>query len=164
MKKLPIIIAVLLLVGAGGWFIFGRSGAGSSKVTPAPTDTPAAEQLSPDKQPRISLQFSSDAHYVTVNISNLQADVLEYSLIYDAIVKKNKINSGVSGGGKITGKSDYTQKQLLGSESSGKFTYHESIQNAVMEVTLRDSVGRSVFTAIYPFTVTAGKTLDLVSQ
>jgi hypothetical protein len=164
MKKTSIIGLILIAVGIGAWFVFGKGKSGSSQTTPTPTFSPAAEQLTPDKQPKVSLQFSSDAHYVTVNLRNLQADILEYSLEYDAIVKKNKINSGVSGGGKISGKSEFTQKQLLGSESSGKFTYHEGIQNAFMKVTLRDSANRSVFAAIYPFSISAGATLDLVPQ
>ncbi len=112
MKKLLPVILILAIVGVGGWLIFGKGKNSSSRITPTPTETPAAEQLAPDKQPRVSLQFSSDAHYVTVKLSNLNADVLEYNLIYDAIVKKSKINSGVSGGGKISGKSEFTVTEL----------------------------------------------------
>jgi hypothetical protein len=49
----------------------------------------------------------------------------------------------------------------LGSESSGKFTYHENITNAVMELTLRDENKYSIFTATFPFTVSPGKTIEL---
>jgi hypothetical protein len=86
---------------------------------------------------------------------------LEYNLIYDAIVKKNPVNTGVTGSAKLEGKTVYSYKQLLGSESSGKFTYHENITNAVMELTLRDENKYSIFTATFPFTVSPGKTIEL---
>jgi hypothetical protein len=135
---------------------------GGSSKAPTPTPTPeAVVQLTPDQLPKITLTFSSDAHYVTVDASNLHADQLEYNLIYDAIVKGSPIQTGVNAATKLVGKTTYSQKQLLGSESSGKFTYHTGIKNAVMELVLRDSSNRSVYSATYPFTVTSGKSLDL---
>lgn len=129
-------------------------------VTPTPSST-AAEQLAPDKQPKIQMAFSADSHFATVTLTNLHADQLEYNLIYDATVKNNQISTGVNSTANITGKSSFTEKQLLGSESSGKFTYHDKIKNAVMELTLRDSAGRSIFTATYPFTISPGQTVSL---
>jgi len=150
------IITLVILLGVGKIYSSGK------KVSSVPTPTPAmVEQLPADKAPKPSLVFSSDGHYVTVNIDNLHAAELEYNLIYDATVKKNQVNTGVTGSAKLDGKSDYTYKQLLGSESSGKFSYHENIKNAVMELTLRDENKYSIFSATYPFTVTPGKSVDL---
>ena len=157
-----VIAAIAVLVIAGTVIYAARKNGGT---LPLPTPSPkAAVQLSKDKQPQVSLEFSSDSHFVTVTLSNLNADGLEYNLIYDATVKKNIINTGVNSTATVTGKSTFSQKQLLGSESSGKFTYHEKIQNAVMELTLRDSANRSVFTATSPFTLTPGKSVSLTSS
>jgi uncharacterized membrane protein YdfJ with MMPL/SSD domain len=150
-------IAVLLIAG-----FFVRSFGTKGKITAKPTPMPsAAEQLSPDKQPKVSLAFSSDAHFATVTLSNLNADQMEYNLIYEAKIKNSRNQTGVNDSQNVAGKSTYTKKQLLGSESSGKFTYHEDIQNASMELTLRDADGRSIFTATYPFKVTPGQTVSL---
>lgn len=156
-----IIGAVLVLVISGGIIYMAKKNGGTLPIAPSPSPK-AVVQLSADKQPRISLQFSLDAHFVTVSLSNLNADQLEYNLIYDATVKTTQIQTGVNSTADIEGKSTFTQKQLLGSESSGKFTYHTNIKNAVMELTLRDSGGHSVFTQTYPFTVSPGKSIDLV--
>jgi len=110
------------------------------------------------------LDFSSDGHYVTVNISNIHSDQLEYNLIYDATVKKDRIQTGVNAAAKLNGKSEYSYRQLLGSESSGKFTYHANIQNAMMELTLRDAANRSIFSATYPFTISPGKSQILTTS
>lgn len=151
-----LVIVGLIALGAVKVFSTGNS------TGPAPTPTPAAvEQLSPDKHPQVSLDFSTDGHYVTVNLTKLYAAALEYNLIYDATVKKNQVNTGVTGSAKLDGKDTYTYKQLLGSESSGKFTFHEDIKNAVMELTLRDANRYSIFSATYPFEVAPGKSLEL---
>lgn len=158
---------LLGLVMVGAMLIFAKAGGNPNNIgsvlTPTPTDS-VAEQLSPEDYPKVSLTFRSDAKYVTVNITNVKSAALEYNLIYDAVVKKNKIQAGVNASAKLEGKNSYTKEQLLGSESSGKFTYHENIQNATMELTLRDESGRSVYSATYPFTVSAGKTIELSSN
>jgi hypothetical protein len=157
---IALVVLVLFGVGAGVKFIF------SGKTTVAPTPTPMQEavQLPADQQPQVSLQFTADGHYVTVNIANLHAASLEYDLIYDATVKTNHIQTGVNASAKIDGQSTYSKQQLLGSESSGHFTYHTNIANATMNLTLRDSGGRSIFQSTYPFTVTAGKSFDLAAS
>lgn len=154
--------AVVVLVVAGGIIYSARKGGG--KLV-GPTPSPAVVvQLPSEKQPQVELKFSKDGHYVTVGIANLFADQLEYNLIYDAKVGKSQLQTGVNAAANISGKSTYSQEQLLGSESSGKFTYHENIANAVMELTLRDSSSRSIFTATYPFEVNPGKSIRLTSN
>lgn len=157
--------AVVILVGAGAVIYSAQKGKGSLGINPTPSPV-VVQQLPTQKQPRVGLEFTKDAHYVTVDISNLNADQLEYNLIYDATVKNNsQIQTGVNASANVKGKSTYSKKQLLGSESSGKFTYHENIKNANMELTLRDSSGHSIFTATYPFEVKAGSSTQLsVSQ
>lgn len=159
-KWLPIIGAVVALGISAGVILYFKGKPKSSLPTPTPTPE-VAIQLSADKQPQVELKFTTDGHYVTVSLSNLSADQLEYNLIYDATVKSSKLQTGVNATANIKGKSTYSQKQLLGSESSGKFTYHEKITNAVMELTLRDASGRSVFTSTYPFTVKPGASTTL---
>jgi hypothetical protein len=135
-----------------------------SNFTPAPTPTPTPEAqvvLTPDQLPVISLSFSSDSHYVTVTASNLHADQIEYNIIYDAVVKGSSIQTGVNASTKLAGKTSYAQNQLLGSESSGHYTYHTNIKNAVLELVLRDASNRSIYSATYPFTITPGKSVDL---
>jgi hypothetical protein len=160
MPKKPLVVglvvAVVVLIGL---FVATRR---PTSTGPAPTPTDElVQQLDPDKHPQVSLVFRPDGRYVTVNIKNLHAAVLEYNLIYNATVKNNKLQTGVNAQAKLDGVSTYSKEQLLGSESSGKFTYHANITNAIMELTLRDSSGRSIFTATYPFEVRAGQTVDL---
>ena len=157
------ILALVLLLGGGFMVVKKVLSPSAPTPTPTPTEEPI-QQLTSDQYPKISLQFSADAHYVTVNISNLHAGALEYNLIYDAVVKGNKINTGVNASQKLEGKTDYSKQQLLGSESSGHFTYHTNISNATLELTLRDDSGRSIFDSTYPFTVTPGKTQELQPQ
>jgi hypothetical protein len=160
---MPIVGAVLVLAIAGGVVWNFTRGNGGSVLKPTPAEE-AVISLSPDQYPKVSLVFTADAHYVNVEFSNLHVDQLEYNLIYDATVKKNKVQTGVNAVAQVGGKSTFSQRQLLGSESSGKFTYHENVENAVMELTLRDAAGRSVFTATYPFEVSAGDTVELVAS
>ncbi len=162
MKDLwPIIAAVVILLASASVIYVAKKN-GGELPKPSPTPAPAvAVQLTDDKQPKVSLQFDTKGNYVTVTISNLHADQLEYNLIYEATVKGNQIQTGVNASTSVKGKSTYTQKQLLGSESSGKFTYHTNIKNAVMELTLRDESRSSVFSATYPFEVTPGKSSEL---
>jgi len=161
-------LVVLLLVSVGGVGLFlARKSSGGSTATeiPVPTEEPVA-QLNPEQYPKVSLTFSKDAHYVTVNISNLYADQLEYNLIYEALVKKEqgRIQTGVSAGANLEGKNTYSKEQLLGSESSGKFSYHQDIKGAMLELTLRDASNRSIYKASYPFEVAAGKTVELAAS
>lgn len=160
-KWLPVVGALVALGISGGVILYFKGKPNSPIATPTPTPDTAAVQLTADKQPKVELKFSSDSHFVTVSLSNLNAHQLEYNLIYDASVKGSKLQTGVNSTANILGKSTFSQKQLLGSESSGKFTYHEKITNAVMELALRDSAGRSVFTATYPFTVSPGSSTTL---
>lgn len=152
-------VAVLLI---SGFYIYRMRNATPSGPGPTPT-LEAVAQLPESEQPKPSLTFTRDAHEVTVNFSNLHAAKLEYNLIYEATVgtRKDRIETGVYGEDDIEGKSTYSSKQLLGSESSGKRSFHENISNARLEVTLRDSEGRSVFFKTYPFDVTPGSTVEL---
>jgi len=152
-KWLPIVGAIGTLGLSAGVLLYFKGQPNSPLPTPTPT-LEVAVQLTANKQPQIELKFSSDGHYVTVSLSNLYADQLEYNLIYDASVKGSKLQTGVNSTASITGKTTFSQKQLLGS-------YHEKIANAVMELTLRDVSGRSIFTSTYPFTVTPGSSAKL---
>lgn len=163
MKFFLLFLGGLVMVAVAA--VLFKAGGDPSKIrtslTPTPTEEPLV-QLAPEDHPKVALMFRTDSRYVTVNISNLtKAAALEYNLIYDAVVKKNKIQAGVNASAKLEGQTTYSKEQLLGSESSGKFTYHESITNAIMELTLRDANGRSIYTATYPFTVTPGKSSEL---
>ncbi len=151
-------IAVLLVSGV---YIYSMRSKGISPGGVAEPTLTEAQQLPVEKQPKVEMTFSADAHFVTVNLTNLNAAQMEYNLIYDALIKKVRNQTGVNDTQDVAGKTSYTKKQLLGSESSGKFTYHEGIKNATMELILRDAQGRSIFNATYPFEVTAGKTITL---
>ena len=77
-KWLPIIGAVVALGINAGIILYFKGKPKSSLPTPTPTPE-AAVQLAADKQPRVELKFASDGHYVTVSLSNLNADQLEYN-------------------------------------------------------------------------------------
>ncbi len=163
---------ILGLVMVVGVLLLARAGGDPSKISVAnPTPTgEQVQQLAPADQPKVSLAFKADGHYATVKITNLKSNSLEYNLIYDADVynrdlKKNvRIQTGVTDNQKLNGANSYTKEQLLGSVSSGKTTYHENIANGIMELTLRDTDGRSIFSASYPFTITPGKSIDLTAS
>jgi len=160
----PIAGAVVVL-GIASVIIYSAKKNGGQLPVPSPKPTPEiVEQLTPDKQPKVNMAFSSDAHYVTVSIANISAASLEYNLIYDATVKGSSLQTGVNASTHLKGATTYSKKQLLGSESSGKFTYHANIKNAVMELTLRDANNSSVFSATYPFSVIAGSSVDLFAN
>lgn len=163
---LTFIVGLIMVVGV---LVLAKAGGDMTKVqvnNPLVSPTPESQvkMLTPEQYPKVSLTFRADGRYVTVNMTNVNASALEYNLIYDATVKKNKLQTGVSASAKLEGKNTYTKEQLLGSESSGKFTYHENIQNAVLELTLRDENGRSVYSATYPFEVTPGKSVELTPR
>ncbi len=165
MKKfiIPISLILILLVSFFGY----KSVKSLFKPGVVPTPTPSAlVKLTPDQYPTVSLDFSADGRYVTVKIANINSEKLEYNLIYDATVKKNKIQTGVNAAASLNGEKTYEKRQLLGSESSGKFTYHEKIENAFIELTLRDAYGRSIFFGTYPFThsPSSSPTLQLKSE
>jgi hypothetical protein len=162
MKNWGAAIGAVVVLLVSGFYIYQMKNKTSAGPAPTPT-LEAAEQLPADKQPVPKLTFTKDAHEVTVAISNLHASQLEYNLIYEATVGKNKdrIETGVYGEEDINGKSTYSQKQLLGSESSGRRTFHENISNARLELTLRDADGRSVFFKSYPFDVAPGDSVEL---
>jgi hypothetical protein len=160
MNKKIIIPVVTLLIVLVGCFALFKAKPKTSIPAPTSTEEPLA-QLSPEQYPQITLDFSSNGHFVTVNITNLHASALEYNLVYEAVVKKTKIQTGVSASTKLDGATTYTKEQLLGSESSGKFTYHTDIQNGQLELTLRDSAGRSTYSATYPFIHSPGKAINL---
>lgn len=160
MKKF-VIPAILVSIAVVGYFGFkATQSLFAPGAVPTPTPSPLI-QLSPDEYPSVSLTFDTDGRYVTVRIDNIKVEKLEYNLIYDAVVKKNQIQTGVNAAETLNGKNNYEKRQLLGSESSGKFTYHENIQNAVIELTLRDAYGRSVFFGEYPFIHTPGSSQNL---
>lgn len=165
MKDLwPIAGAVVVLIVASV-IIYTAKKNGGTLPTPSPSPIPEiVEQLAPDKQPKVNMAFSSDAHYVTVNITNISGASLEYNLIYDATVKGSSLQTGVNASTQLKGATTYSKKQLLGSESSGKFTYHANIKNAVMELTLRDVNNSSVYSATYPFSVVSGSSVDLFAN
>ncbi len=155
-----LVISGVLLLALG----ISKIRRGSSQVAnPTPTP-PVIEQLSVQDQPQVSLTFSKDNHFVSIDITNIKAASLEYNLIYDAMVKGVSQNTGVSASPKLEGQTSYSYKQLLGSESSGKFTYHENITNATFELTLRNDAGYSIYKAEYPFTVSPGKTISLTAS
>ena len=157
-KKYLIPIAVIVILTVFGF----KSLFINHKSVVAPTPTPeAVKQLLPDQAPQVSLSFSTDAHYVTVNVTNIHADQIEYNLIYTATVKASQIQTGVNASKKLSGVTTYTERQLLGSESSGHFTYHQNIHDATMELTLRDAQNRSVYTTTYPFTLSPGSSINL---
>ena len=162
MKSNYLIGALIVILLIGGILFAKSKFTSGSKVTLTPTPTPeSVAQLTPDQAPKVSLSFTGDGHYVTVNITEIHAAKLEYNLIYNATVKNIQINTGVSGSSALNGGNSYSYKQLLGSESSGHFTYHSNITDATMELTLRNDAGYSVFNATYPFSVSPGKTIDL---
>ena len=142
-KYLPLILIVvaLLLLIVGGFF-FWRSRKASQK-TPGLEPEGTLIETTLKERPYITLTPSSDGHWLTIDVARIKdADSLEYELLYNTAsgATQGSINSV-----KLEGKTTYTKKILLGSESSGRFKYDEGVSQGTLTLRLRGGPGTRKF-------------------
>lgn len=143
MRRNQIILAIVVIVLIlGGGFLLWRS-----RITKAPLSTPEPEgiliETSLEERPYITLIPSDDGHWLTVDISRIkEAETLEYELLYNTITgaTQGSINTV-----KLEGKSSYSKKILLGSESRGHYKYDEGVTQGSLTVRLRGGNGTRKF-------------------
>ncbi len=116
----------------------------SGKIIPTPAPTRPVEETIKER-PYVSLAISSDGHWLTLDIKNIKNGTtgLEYELTYFADFEGNRIERGVSTGGKpieLSNQSEYSKKLLLGSAScttgTCKYKYDENVNEGKLVLTL----------------------------
>lgn len=123
--------------------------------TPVPT-RPVEETIK--ERPYVSLNVSSDGHWLTLDIKNIKKGTtdLEYELTYFADFEGNRIERGVSTGGKpieLSSQTEYSKKLLLGSAScttgTCKYKYDENVNEGMLILTLIGSGGKEKYESAF---------------
>ena len=142
-KKLVVILGVVVLaflIGAVVWFVRGRQT--EEEIVPSKPEGVLIETAL-EERPYITLTPSSDGHWLTVDVSRIRdADSLEYELLYNTI---GGATQGSISSFELKGKSTYSKKILLGSESSGNYKYDEGVTQGTLTIRLRGGEGTRKF-------------------
>lgn len=161
-KKIVVGLAGLLVVaglGIGAYFVFGK-GKGNEEG-PLPTPTPEKYlEVGVEESPFISVTPTADGHWLNIGIERIQdAETIEYELAYETA---DGVNQGAIGGPyPVPSSGVYTKKILLGTESSGHYTYHEGVKDGSLTVRLGGGKGPRKFVADFAL---VGKEDELVSS
>ncbi len=153
---------MIIVILASGVFLSGCAKKTSKETppgqiipTPAPT-RPVEETIK--ERPYVSLNVSSDSHWLTLEVKNIRKGItsLEYELTYFADFEGNRIERGVSTGGKpieLVNQSEYSKKLLLGSAScttgTCKYKYDENVNEGKLILTLIGSGGKENFESAF---------------
>jgi len=139
MKKKVLIAVIVVLVLAlfgGGWLVWQKTKKPKETgATPTPTPEGIIVEVSLKERPFVSLTPSSDGHWLTINVSRIkEATTLEYELLYNTAsgAMQGSINT-VS----LEGRTSYSKRILLGSESSGNYKYDQGVEEGSLTVKLR---------------------------
>ena len=139
-KGLMIGIGLVLVIGLGfiGWFILGKNNSGE-EVLPTPTPVRYVE-VSAEEAPFVSLIPSSDGHWLTLNIAGIRdAETVEYELAYDTAAGVGQ--GSISSPSPVGADGKYEKRIMLGTESSGKYTFHEGVSGGSVTVKLAGGLG-----------------------
>lgn len=127
------------------------------QIMPTPVPTRPVEETIKER-PYVSLTISSDVHWLTLDIKNIKKGTtgLEYELTYFADFEGNRIERGVSTGGKpveLSNQSEYSKKLLLGSAScttgTCKYKYDENVNEGKLILTLIGSGGKEKYESAF---------------
>jgi len=158
MRKLLIVFSLLfstlLLTGC----LPKKSPPGES-LLPEPT-SPSPKPISEtiNERPYVVLLPSDDGHWVTLQIEKIKRGTtgLEYELTYFADFEGNRIERGVSTGGKpveLNGASEYSKKILFGSASCTtgicKYRYDENVNEGMLVLKLISAAGIEKFETVF---------------
>ena len=135
-KYLPLI---LFVVGLGAltaaFFIF------RGKKTSVETEETALEEVVLERRPVASLTPSEDGHWLNLKIEKIVLDAtsFDYELLYKLPDGRTQ---GVPGTVKLDGQKIIERELLLGSESSGKFSYDEGVEQGTLTLRFRNEKGK----------------------
>ncbi len=137
-KYLPLI---LFVVGLGAltaaFFIF------RGKKTSVETEETALEEVVLERRPIASLTPSEDGHWLNLKIEKIVLDAtsFDYELLYKLPDGRTQ---GVPGTVKLDGQKTIERELLLGSESSGKFSYDEGVESGTLTLRFRNEKGKLI--------------------
>ncbi|MBN1263319.1 MAG: hypothetical protein JW991_03090 [Candidatus Pacebacteria bacterium] len=141
MKKTAIVLIILLVIAglAGGAFFLSRGKKEEGKPVSTPTP-PVFVETTINERPFVSLIPSEDGHWLTLKIGRIQkAETLEYELSYTT--GEGLVQGAYSSPFDLGGETDYERKILLGTESSGRYRYHEGVREGNITVRLEGGPG-----------------------
>lgn len=135
-RYLPLILFVIGL-GAltAAFFVF------KGKKTSVETEETALQEVVLEKRPVTSLTPSEDGHWLNLKIEKIVLDAtsFDYELLYKLPDGRTQ---GVPGTVKLDGQKTIERELLLGSESSGKFTYDEGVEQGTLTLRFRNEKGK----------------------
>jgi hypothetical protein len=135
-KYLPLI---LFVVGLGAltaaFFVF------RDKKTSVETEETALQEVVLEERPVASLTPSEDGHWLNLKIEKivLNATSFDYELLYKLPDGRTQ---GVPGTVKLDGQKIIERELLMGSESSGKFSYDEGVEQGTLTLRFRNERGK----------------------
>lgn len=107
-------------------------------------------ELPIEQRPFTSLTPTSDGHWLIMKIERINvpnATTLEYELLYQV---PGKPDQGIPGTVKLDGK-DIERKLLLGTESSGNYSFDEGVERGKLTLKFRDSSNKLIGTVSTDF-------------
>jgi hypothetical protein len=143
MKKfLPIILLILGVVVLAGAFIFIKGEKQKKEVIPVSQDE-TVQEIPIEKRPITSLTPSTDGHWLKLKVEKITVNAasIEYELLYQLPDGRPQ---GVPGTIKLNGVSEIERDLLMGSESSGKFSYDQGVEKGTLTLKFRDDTGKLV--------------------
>jgi|SRR5581483_6047442 len=143
-KYLPLFIAALLGIAfILGVFIVRHNNSVANNDDEEAQNIP---DLPDDQKPILALVPTSDGHYLSLKIEEINkikdVNSLDYELTWKANNAGNVTTQGTSGAVKVAGQSSYNKDILLGSESSGKFRYDQGVETGSLTLRFRNSSGK----------------------
>jgi len=158
MKKILLVVILLsVAVSLSGCAKKKTVEAPPSQTAPTPVPTRPVEETI-NERPYVSLNITSDNHWLTLEIKNIKKGVtaIEYELTYFADFEGNRIERGVSTGGKpidLSGQTEFSKKLLLGSAScttgTCKYKYDEGVNEGMLVLTLIGDSGREKYESAF---------------
>lgn len=158
MKKIFLVAAVLIMaVSLSGCKKKEPSVTPPDQAMPTPVPSRPVEETIKER-PYVSLIVSSDSHWLTLGINNIKKETtgLEYELTYFADYEGNRIERGVSTGGKpvdISGQGEFSKKLLLGSASCTtgvcKYKYDDNVTEGLLVLTFTGSSGKEKYESAF---------------
>jgi len=135
-KYLPLILFVVGL-GALTAVFFVLKG----KKTSVETEEVALQEVALEKRPVTSLTPSEDGHWLNLKIEKIVLDAtsFDYELLYKLPDGRTQ---GVPGTVKLDSQKTIERELLLGSESSGKFSYDEGVEQGTLTLRFRNEKGK----------------------
>jgi len=146
MKKNLVIFLVVfgcLLLAGGGFFLVSKKQKKPQTIEPLPDKKEVLIETPLKERPYVVLIPSRDGHWLTIHVSRIKnASILEYELLYNTA---SGANQGSINEVSLDGKTTYSKKILLGSESSGHYKYDEGVVKGNLTVRLRGDEGTRKF-------------------